>query len=168
MSKPGKIAMFGSLLLNALLIGTLIGSMSDRLFRKEFPLRKPPEFGIKLPADKEKVFSDAMAKVFQQNEEMRKQIDDARERVLSVLSAPEFDQAAYRVETARLEKLRSAMMQRFADATEEIAKQFNQEERKVLAEHLRQPPPPPPSQKDPFPKPGPPPGREGLPPGRMP
>lgn len=84
-----------------------------------------------------------MAKAFRENDDIRKQMDKGRERVLSILSAPEFDEAAYQVETAKLEKLRSVMMQRFADATKELAKQFNQEERKALAEHLRQPPPPP-------------------------
>ena len=109
---------------------------------EDFPRRKPPELGVKLPPDKEKLFLDTMEKVFRENRDIRKQMDEARERVLSILSAPEFDEAAYQAEAAKLEKLRGLMMQRFAEATKELAKQFNQEERKVLAEHLRQPPPP--------------------------
>jgi uncharacterized membrane protein len=85
-----------------------------------------------------------MEKAFRENDHIRKQMDESRERVLSILSAPEFDEAVYQAETAKLEKLRGVMMQRFADAARELAKQFNQEERKALAEHLRQPPPPPP------------------------
>jgi uncharacterized membrane protein len=144
MSKTIRILIISSLILNVLLIGIIIGSMSDRLFRKDFPMRKPPAFGLKLPPDKGKLFSDTMEKAFRENDHIRKQMDEARERVLSTLSAPEFDEAAYQAETVKLEELRCVMMQRFADATRELAKQFNQEERKVLAEHLRQPPPPPP------------------------
>jgi uncharacterized membrane protein len=144
MSKTIRILIISSLILNVLLIGIIIGSMSDRLFRKDFPRRKPPELGLKLPPDKKKLFLDTMEKVFRENDDIRKQMDEARERVLSILSAPEFDEAAYQVETAKLEKLRGMMMQRFADATKELAKRFNQEERKALAEHLRQPPPPSP------------------------
>jgi uncharacterized membrane protein len=99
---------------------------------------------VKLSPDKEKLFSNMMEKAFRENEHIRNQMDEAREKVLSILSATEFDEAAYQAETAKLEKLRGVMMQRFADATKELAKQFNQEERKALAEHLRRPPLPPP------------------------
>jgi Spy/CpxP family protein refolding chaperone len=85
-----------------------------------------------------------MEKAFRENDHIRKQMDEARGRVLLILSAPEFDEAAYQAETAKLEELRGVMMQRFADATRDLAKQFNQEERKALSEHLRQPPPLPP------------------------
>jgi len=144
MSKTIKILIISSLILNVLFIGIIIGSMSDRLFRKDFPRRHPPELRVKLPPDKEKLFSYTMEKAFRENDDIRKQMDEARERVLSILSAPEFDEATYQAETAKLEKLRGMMMQRFADATRELAKQFNQEERKALAEHLKQPPLPPP------------------------
>jgi uncharacterized membrane protein len=144
MSKTTRILIISSLILNVFLIGIIIGGMSDRMFRKDFPGREPPDLGLKLPPDKEKLFSDMMEKVFRENDDIRKQIDEARERVLSILSAPEFDEATYYAEIEKLEKLHSAMMQRLADATKELAKQFNREERKVLAEHLRQPPPPPP------------------------
>jgi uncharacterized membrane protein len=144
MGKTIRILIISSLILNVLLIGIIIGSMSDRLFRKDFPRRKPPELGLKLSPDKEKLFLDMMAKVFREDDDIRKQMDEARERVLSILSAPEFDEAAYQAETAKLEELLGLMMKRLADATKELAKQFNQEERKALAEHLRQPPPPPP------------------------
>jgi uncharacterized membrane protein len=168
MSKTIKILIMGSLILNVLLIGILIGSISDRLFRKDFPRRKPPEFGLKLPPEKEKLFSDTIEKAFLENDHIHKQMDEARERVLSILSAPEFDEATYQAETEKLEKLRGVMMQRFADATKELAKQFNQEERRVLAEYLRQPPLlPPPHKVGPPPKEGPP-QRESPPHPRMP
>ncbi len=169
MSKTIKILIGSSLLLNVLLIGFVIGNLSNRLFRPDFPMRHPPELGVKLPSDKEKLFLDTMEKLIQKNRDIHQQIDEARERVLTILSAPEFDEAAYQVETANLEKLRGVMMQRFADATKELAKQFNQEERKVLAEQLRQPPPfpPPPYRAGPSPKAGPP-QREGPPSPRMP
>jgi len=143
MSKTLKILIISSLILNVFLIGIIIGGMSDHLFRKDFPGGKPPVFGLKLSPDKEKLFLDTMEKAFRENDRIRIQMDEARERVLSILSAPEFDEAAYKAETSKLEELRGVMMQRFADATRELAKQFGQEERKALAEHLRHPPLPP-------------------------
>jgi uncharacterized membrane protein len=144
MSKTIRILVISSLILNVLLIGIIIGSMTNRLFREDFLRKPPPPLAVKLPPSKEKLFLDTMEKAFRENDHIRKQMDEARERVLSILSAPEFDEAAYQAETARLEELRGVMMKRFADATKELAKQFNREERKVLAEHLRQPPPLPP------------------------
>jgi uncharacterized membrane protein len=144
MSKTIRILIICSLILNVLLIGIMIGSMSNRLLREDFPRKHPPPLAVKLPPDKEKLFSDTMEKAFRENEHIRKQMDEARERVLTILSAPEFDEAAYQAGTEKLEKLRGVMMQRFADATKELAKKFSQEERKVLAERLRQPPPLPP------------------------
>lgn len=49
MSKTTRILIISSLILNVLLIGIIIGGMSDRLFRKDFPGRKPPALGLKLP-----------------------------------------------------------------------------------------------------------------------
>lgn len=167
MSKTIRILIIGSLILNVLLIGIVIGSMSNRLFREDFPRRHPPSLTLNLPPDKEKLFSDTMEKAFRENDHIRKQMDQARERLLSILSAPEFDETAYQVETANLERLRSVMMQRFADATKELAKKFNQEERKTLVEHLRQLPPPP-HRVGPPPNAGPPPHPEGPPSRPMP
>ena len=76
MSKTIKILIISSLILNILLIGIIIGSMSDRLFRKDFSGRKPPELGIKFPPDKEKLFSDTMEKAFRENDHIRKQINE--------------------------------------------------------------------------------------------
>jgi uncharacterized membrane protein len=169
MGKKIKILISISLLLNVLLIGVVIGSISHRLFREDFPRRRPPELAIKLAPDKEKLFFDTMKRVHLENREVRKQIDEGRERVFLILSAPEFDEAAYQVEAAKLGKLHGLMMQRFAEATKEMAKRFNQEERKALAELLRRPPPPPPGEfGGPPPKPGPPPQPEDLPPRRLP
>jgi len=69
---------------------------------------------------------------------------------------------------SKLDGLRDLMMKRLTEATKELAKQFNQEERKVLAEHLRQPPPPPPYKGGPPGTPGPPPSHEGPPSRPMP
>ena len=165
MGKTIKILISASLLLNVLLIGIIIGNISNRLFRDEFPRKHPQALTAKLPPEKEKIFFSTLEKVHLENREVHKQIGEARERVLSILSAPEFDEAAYQVEATKLDKLHGLMMQRFANATQELAKQLNQEERKVLADFLKQPPPlPPPYLGGTPPKGGPPPGHQGPPP----
>jgi uncharacterized membrane protein len=169
MGKTMKILISSSLLLNVLLIGVVIGSISNRLFKEDFPKRRPPELTKRLPPDKETLFMEVMAKVDSENREVHRQIEKAREKVLSVLSAPEFDEAAFQAETTKLDELHGLIMQRFAKATNELAKQMNQEERKGLAEIFRRPPPPPPPRElGPPTKGGPPGPREGPLPGRVP
>lgn len=140
MSKTIKILIVSSLVLNILLIGFIIGKVSNRFFRGDSLRRQPSELAVKLSPDREKLFINTMGKVHVENRNIHKQIREARERIFSILTAPQFDEASYQSEVEKLHELRGLMMQRLSNATKELAKQFNQEERKSLAEHLRHPP----------------------------
>ncbi len=140
MSKKIKILILALLLLNILLIGVIIGHVSQRVGRKEFMKRHAPVLSVKLPEDKEKLLFDTMKRVHLQNRDVYKQIRESRKKAISILTAPEFDEAAYQIEVEKLHELHGLMKQQLSDATKELAKQFNQEERKALAEHLRRPP----------------------------
>ena len=137
MSKKIKVLTIGSLLLNMLLIGVIIGDMSHRLGREHFFGRHAPELVSKLPEDKAELFRETVERVHLDNKDVHKQIGEARERAMKILTAPEFDEAAYLVEVDKIHELKGFMKQRLADATIELARQFEQEERKVLAQHLR-------------------------------
>jgi len=140
MSKTIKILIVSSLVLNILLIGFIIGKVSNRFFRGDSLRRQPSELAVKLSPDRKKLFINTMEKVRVENRNIHKQIREARERIFSILTAPQFDEASYQSEVEKLHELRGIMMQRLSNATKELAKQFNQEERKSLAEHLRHPP----------------------------
>ena len=143
MSKKMKVLVMSSILLNVLLLGIIIGNLSHRLSIEKFDLRHEPELAVKLSPDKEALFFETMEKVRKNSRDIQEQIEEARESALSILTAPEFDEASYQVEVNRLHELRGIMMQRLADATKELAQNFNQEERRGLAEHLKRPPRPP-------------------------
>lgn len=140
MSKKMRILVLGSLFLNALLVAVVIGHVSHRLERGGFGVRHMPRPAIKLPADKEALFFKTMERVKRENRKLHEQIREIRERTLAVLTAPEFDEAAYQREVEKLHDLRGLMMQRLADATKDLGKRFSREEREALAEHLRRPP----------------------------
>jgi len=137
MSKKIKILIFSSLLLNVLLIGVVIGDVSHR-FHKEFSVRKSvEEFASKLPEDKGALFLETIQRVHLNNRDAYHQLRDARKEAMNLLSAPEFDEAAYRLQIEKIHELRSLMKRRLADATIELARQFSQEERSALAQYLR-------------------------------
>jgi uncharacterized membrane protein len=137
MSKKIKILIVCSLVLNILLVGFVIGNVSHRLFKGDSFRRKPPELSVKLSPEKEKLFLDTMGKVRLENRGIRKKMSETREKIFSIMIAPKFDGDAYESEVKKLLELRRFMMQQLSDATKELAEEFNQDERKALAEYLK-------------------------------
>ena len=137
MTKKVKILIFSSLLLNVLLAGIIIGDVSHR-FHKEYFVRKTvKEFASKLPVDKAALFLETVKRVHLKNQDAYNEIRESRKEAIKLLSAPKFDESAYRLQIEKIDNLRSLMKRRLADATIELARQFNQEERSALAQHLR-------------------------------
>jgi uncharacterized membrane protein len=143
MSRKMKVLTIGSLFLNVLLIGVVIGDMSHRFRREDFFGRHARELSSKLPEDKAALFLETVEKVHLNNRDIHKQIREGRRRAMKILAAPKFDEAAYQIEVEKLRELRGLMMRRLADATIELARQFDQQERRALAQYLRCPPRPP-------------------------
>jgi len=137
MSKKMKILIFSSLLLNVLLAGVVIGDVSHRFHKEYFVRKSVKEFASKLPGDKAALFLETVKRVHLNNRDAYNQIREARKEAMNLLSAPEFDEAAYRLQVEKIHELRSLMKHRLADATIELARQFSQKERSALAQHLR-------------------------------
>jgi uncharacterized membrane protein len=140
MSRKIKILTIVSLLLNVLLIGVVIGDISHRFGREPYWRKHSRDLTSRLPEDKAELFRKTLEEVYGDNRDVYKEIKEARGRAMEILSAPEFDEAAYREEVDRIHELKGLMKRRLADATVELAKQFDQEERKALSEQLRRPP----------------------------
>jgi uncharacterized membrane protein len=138
-----KILIVASLVLNVLLAGVIMGNVSHQMGRKYLGFKQHErKLVAKLPPEKQRLFRDAMERAHLECEDLRKQIGNTRERALSILTAPEFDERAFQAEVEKLHDLRGMIAQRLADATMELAKQFDSEERKVLGGYLKRPPPP--------------------------
>jgi uncharacterized membrane protein len=137
MSKKIKILIFISLLLNVLLVGVVIGDVTHRFHIEHFVQKSAQEFASTLPGDKAALFLETVERVHLNNRDAYNQIREARKEAMKLLSAPEFDESAYRLHIEKIHELRSLMKRRLADATIELARQFSQEERSTLAQHLR-------------------------------
>ena len=137
MSKKMKILIFSSLLLNVLLIGVVIGDVSHRFHIEPFVRKSVKEFASKLPEDKAALFLETVERVHLNNRDAYNQLREARKEAMKFLSAPEFDEAAYRLQIEKIHELRSLMKRRLAGATIELARQFSQKERRALSQHLR-------------------------------
>jgi uncharacterized membrane protein len=136
MSKKMKMMVISSLLLNALLIGVIIGNWSHRFGREHF-IGRHAELISKLPQEKAELFLKTVERAHLNNRNIYHRIREVRKEAMKILAAPEFDEAAYRLELKKLHELGDLMMQGLANATIELARQFSQKERRVLAQHLR-------------------------------
>lgn len=136
MSKKMKIMVISSLLLNTLLIGVIVGDLSHRFGGEHF-VGRHAELISKLPQDKAELFLKTVERVHLNNRNIYNQIRKSRKEAMKILAAPEFDEAAYRLELKKLHELGDLKMQGLANATIELARQFGQEERRALAQHLK-------------------------------
>lgn len=137
MNKKIKFLVLISLLLNVLLIGILAGRATHLFHWRYLEWSIMKKFTSELPADKAALFRDTVEKVRSRNRGAYQQLRLARQAGMEILSAPEFDEASYRQQIEKIYDLRNLMKRRLADATIELARKFNQEERTALARHLR-------------------------------
>lgn len=137
MNKKMKVLIISSLLLNVLFVGFILGDVSQRFRKEHFHGKDARELAAKLPGDKETLFFETVERVHLNNRDTYNQVRKAREEAMRILGAPEFDEAAYRLQVEKLNELRGLMKRRLAGATIELARTFSQEERRALAQHLK-------------------------------
>jgi uncharacterized membrane protein len=87
-----------------------------------------------LPADKEMLVHQIMREVREKTAENRVQIKKLKKEILDVLAAPAFDEEMFLEKMKSMQILRQKERQTMVEGFAKIAKQFTQEERKILAE----------------------------------
>jgi len=143
MTKALKLVFLGSLVLNLMLLGVILGQVprgleatpSTRTQRMEEALKKVPE-----PAQSR--FREKFAQIRASSDPLRQQIDEARAETLRLLSADPFDEAAYDRQVSKIGELRAEMFKRMGQDFKQTAKEFSPKERRMLADVLRRPAPP--------------------------
>jgi uncharacterized membrane protein len=140
MSKKVKILVVASVVLNVLLAGVIIGHMTQMGRWSGF--RQDRALAAKLPPEKYKRFTEVMGGARSECKQIRKQIRETREQTLGILMASEFDEPSFQREVAKLRDLRGQVSERMADATLQLAREFDPEERKLLGRYLERPPRP--------------------------
>lgn len=171
-----KILMAVSLGLNLLLAGAAIGFFAKGC--RQPPPFPPPSLQGKISPEHEKLFAETMRGLHEKSRDTARQIDETRREVLNILTAPQFDAAAYRKKSAELHEWHGKMKSQLTETVVELAAQLSPEERRALAGFLEKGPPgqgprpphggPPPHQGPPQHQGPPPPPPEGPPSGGPP
>jgi uncharacterized membrane protein len=139
-----KFAFLASLLVNVFLIGVLLGELPRRFeegVSREDRMEKEIE---KLPEPLRAQFRGKMERMREGSEQLRNQIQEAREEALRILIAEPFDGTAYDRQVSKIHDLYGQRAKRMAELVKEVAKDLPPEQRQVLAEVLKRPPPSPP------------------------
>jgi uncharacterized membrane protein len=142
MTKALKLVFLGSLVVNLVLLGVILGQVprglettpSTRTQRMEEALKKVPE-----PAQSR--FREKFAQIRAVNDPLRQQIDEARAETLRLLAAEQFDEAAYDRQVSKIGELRAEMFKHMGQNFKQTANEFSADERRMLADVLRRPPP---------------------------
>ena len=87
-----------------------------------------------LPPEKEMLFHQTMREVREKVWNIREQIEDLKAEICDILTAPEFNETLFLEKTKKVQELRTMMKAVKDEAIAKLAKQLNQEERKILAE----------------------------------
>lgn len=88
---------------------------------------------MELPVEKQTLILSAIKEVKDENTGLREEIQTTRQNMKAILTAPEFDAAAFKANADKLEVLMTQGFRSFTDAVIEIAPQMTQEEREILA-----------------------------------
>lgn len=101
---------------------------------------RPPQQILlnQLPADKEMLFHKTMREVREKTANIREQIKELKTEINDILTAPEFNEALFLEKTKRVQELHKMIRAATDEAIVKLAKQFTQEERKILAKLIPQ------------------------------
>lgn len=174
MANKVKLVLLISLALNLLLVGAFSGYFLRGCKGHRPPSGPPRDLVEKLSPEHAKMFSQAMDSLHDRNRKNAEAIQQARLTVVEVLTAPEFNAAAFTEKMQGLHQLHGRMKDELVQTIAALAAKLDREERRALATILERgplqegsggPPPGPPPRGNGFPPP--PPGApypEGPPP----
>jgi uncharacterized membrane protein len=100
--------------------------------------RKEAAFA-QLPAEKGKLYKDALQQINAKNQPLHEQLDKTRDEMKAIMLAEKFDKAAYVAKSAEMDKLYGQMRANSVEAIASVAAQFTPAERKILEELHQEP-----------------------------
>ena len=117
---------------NLLIVSVLVLTLgfSFTVLARDF--HKMEEFS-KLPQEKQQLLIETMKRMKESKSQFGEEMKIAKKEMYDALTAPEFDEVRYQESVDRLQRLHEYRMDLMSEAVGEIASQFTQEERQILA-----------------------------------
>ncbi len=139
---------YASLALNILFIGFLFGSAAHPLPPRPFhgSEGRPPmeELFGKLSDQGRAFMREAFADIRAIHKDGREDIEKTRKAIADVIGSPDLDLAALDKAEGRMQALMEENMKRSRGHMRALLEKLTPQERKIIADHMRDGPPPPP------------------------
>ena len=145
MNRTFKLAFFGSVVLNVILVGVFFGRVTHRFERAPSRQERLENSLKEFPEPVRSQFRDTLKRMDQEGEPLGSQIQHARDEILRIIVSDPFDEAAFDQQIKKINELRIQRAQIMTKIVKDVVKNSTPNQRKMLVEMLQRAMPPRPS-----------------------
>jgi len=142
MNRAAKMTFVGSIILNVLLLGFVVGQSPRRFDRSAMRQQRMEQVIKDLPEASQQRLRERFQQLRGTAEPLFEQMRKAQDDALQLLGAESFDEAALDRQEATINELRAKMSKQLSQSVKLAIKDLSPEERRRFAQMLRRPPPP--------------------------
>src|SRR6266576_2134160 len=142
MNRAAKMAFIGSIILNVLLLGFVLGQSPRRFDRNAMRQQRIEQVIKDLPEASQQRLRERFQQLRSTADPLFEQMRKAQDEAVQVLGAESFDEAALDRQEAKINELRTEMSKQLSQSVKLAIKDLGPEERRRFALMLRRPPPP--------------------------
>jgi len=142
MNRAAKMTFVGSIILNVLLLGFVVGQSPRRFDRNALRQQRMEQVIKDLPEASQQRLRERFQQLRSTADPLFEQMRKAQDEAVQLLGAESFDEAALDRQEAKINELRAQMSKQLSQAVKSALKDLSPEERRRFAQMLRRPPPP--------------------------
>jgi uncharacterized membrane protein len=142
MNRAAKMTFVGSIILNVLLLGFVLGQSPRRFDRNAMRQQRIEQVIKDLPEASQQRLRERFQQLRSTADPLFEQMRKAQDEAIQVLGAESFDEAALDRQETKIQELRAEMSKKLSRSVKLAIKDLSPEERRRFAQMLRRPPPP--------------------------
>jgi len=142
MNRAAEMTFVGSIILNVLLLGFVVGQSPRRFDRSAMRQQRMEQVIKDLPEASQQRLRERFQQLRGTAEPLFEQMRKAQDEAVQLLGAESFDEAALDRQEAKIQELRAEMSKKLSRSVKLAIKDLGPEERRRFAQMLRRPPPP--------------------------
>ena len=142
MNRLAKMTFVGSIILNVLLLGFVLGQSPRRFDRSAIRQQRMEQVIKDLPEASQQRLRERFQQLRGTADPLFEQMRKAQDEAVQLLGAESFDEAALDRQEAKINELRAQMSKKLSQSVKSALKDLTPEERRRFAQMLRRPPPP--------------------------
>lgn len=142
MNRATKMTFVGSIILNVLLLGFVLGQSPRRFDRNAMRQQRIEQVIKDLPEASQQRLRERFQQLRGTADPLFEQMRKAQDEAVQLLGAESFDEAALDRQEAKINELRAQMSKKLSQSVKSALKDLTPEERRRFAQMLRRPPPP--------------------------